>query len=121
MKIVAALVIVTTLTGCAVVEKVSAIWPRDHDSALVSGWVDLDIALTNANCKDKSTLDPAVSISDWLNRYAQFRNDPQQITTKLVNDNLNKAKATSNEIMCEKYVKLSIINMKTIKNSWSGR
>lgn len=120
-KIILSIAIVTTLSGCAIVDKVSQLWPRDHDSALVSGWVSLDVALTKANCSDKQTIEQAVSISDWLNRYAIFRDDPQKITTSLIHNNLVKANATSNNIVCEKYIKLSIINMKTIKTSWSGR
>lgn len=121
MKILATLALVTFLSGCAVVDKVSSIWPRDHDPALVSGWVNLDMALSSANCKEKATIEPAVLVSDWLNRYALFRNDPQKVTTKLINDNLNKAVQTQNEVVCDRYLKLSIINMKTIKDSWSGR
>lgn len=120
-KILASLLLVSVLSGCAVVEKVSAIWPRAHDPALVSGWVDLDVALSKANCSDRESLEPAIKAADWLNRYSLFRDDPQKITTKLVVENLVKARNTPSEKACETFVRLTIINTKTIKTSWSGR
>lgn len=121
MRIVATILIVSTLSGCAVIDKVSALWPRDHDPALVSGWVTLDTALDKVSCDDKETISTALVAADWLNRYTHFRNDPQKATTKIINENLSKAHRTENKVVCDRFVKLTFINMKTIKESWSGR
>jgi len=108
------------LSGCAVVEKVKQVWPRAHDPALVSGYVDLEGELSKVSCKEKETIKPAKSKAEWLNRYAEFRNDPQQVSTKAIVDNLDKATVAS-EAVCDKWINLSKTRMSIIKEAWSGR
>lgn len=111
---------VTLLTGCAAVDKVKQIWPRDHDPALVSGYVNLQVALNKVDCTNKDTIEPAAKDADWLNRYAEFRKDPQQISTKGIVENLQKAK-DGNEAACKRWINLSNTRMKIIQEAWSGR
>lgn len=108
------------LAGCSTIASVQSIWPRDHDPALVSGYVQLQINLEKVDCNKKETFNQALLDADWLNRYAEFRDDPQKVSTKAVSDNLKKAYA-SGEAACKRWINLSNVSMKTIKDSWSGR
>lgn len=120
MKILATILFTVTLTGCAVVDKVKDYWPRDHDPALVSAYINLERELESASCTNQVGLISMVSIADWIDRYAQFRNDPQKIATNNIKVNLEKA-ANSSEAVCKRYLNLTKVNMKLIKESWSGR
>lgn len=108
------------LSGCAAIDKVKEIWPRDHDPSLVSGYVNLQVSLDKVNCTQKETVQEARKQADWLNRYAEFRNDPQKVSTKGIVDNLDKALEGS-EASCTRWVNLSKTRMTIIKNAWSGR
>ena len=120
MKKLFLLCMIVSLSGCAVVEKVKQVWPRAHDPALVSGYVDLEGELSKVNCKEKETIKPAKSKAEWLNKYAEFRNDPQQISTKAIVDNLDKA-TTASEAVCDRWINLNKTRMSIIKEAWSGR
>ena len=95
-------------------------WPRLHDPVMVSVYVDLEKHLESISCKSKESIDPAIVKADWLNRYAEFRGEPQRVSTKAILENLEKAKKAP-ELVCERWVTLSKTRMKTIKESWSGR
>jgi hypothetical protein len=114
------LCMIVSLSGCAVVEKVKQVWPRAHDPALVSGYVDLESELSKVSCKEKETIKPAKSKAEWLNKYAEFRNDPQQVSTKAIVDNFDKATIAS-EAVCDRWINLSKTRMSIIKEAWSGR
>lgn len=119
-KIFGAVVLVTVLTGCAAIDKVTSLWPRDHDPALATTYINLQLSLETVNCADKSTFNQSLLVSDWLNRYATFRKDPQMVTTEAILSNLKKA-VESGEVACKRYVNLANINMKTLNESWSKR
>lgn len=108
------------LAGCSTIASVQSIWPRDHDPALVSGYIQLQINLEKVDCVKKDSFTQALADADWLNRYAEFRDDPQKVSTKAVLENLKKA-SQSGEVACKRWVNLSNISLKTIKESWSGR
>ena len=120
MKKLFLLCMIVSLSGCAVVEKVKQVWPRAHDPALVSGYVDLESELSKVSCKEKETIKPAKSKAEWLNKYAEFRNDPQQVSTKAIVDNFDKATVAS-EAVCDRWINLSKTRMSIIKEAWSGR
>ena len=50
MKIIVSIALVTFLSGCATVDKVKELWPRPHDPAMVSAFVDLEQILAKASC-----------------------------------------------------------------------
>jgi uncharacterized protein YceK len=114
------LITVLLLSGCSTVDKVKEMWPRAHDPVMVSTYIDLEKQLEDVSCKSKESFDPAMLKADWLNRYAEFRNDPQRISTKAILENLEKAKKAP-ELVCDRWVVLSKTRMKIIKESWSGR
>ena len=114
------LISVLLLSGCSTVDKVKEMWPRAHDPVMVSTYIDLEKHLDVVSCKSKETIDPAMLKADWLNRYAEFRGEPQRISTKAILENLEKAKKAP-ELVCDRWVSLSKTRMKIIKESWSGR
>lgn len=120
MKTVAILVVSLVLSGCATVDKVKQLWPRPHDPALVSGYVELEQKLNKVDCLDKMTVNDALFRADWLNKYAFFREDPQMVTTNSIVINLNKA-AAAETVACKRWINLANINMKTLKQSWGSR
>ena len=120
MKKLILICLIVSLSGCAVVDKVKQVWPRAHDPALVSGYVDLEGELSRVSCKEKETIKPAKIKAEWLSRYAEFRNDPQQISTKAIVENLDKATIAS-EAVCDRWINLSKTRMSIIKEAWSGR
>lgn len=117
MKLVIALITVIALSGCSTIEKY---WPRDHDPAMVTKYVDLEVKLTKVDCASKEGFDGAIKDADWLNRYLNFRGDPQKDSAKLILDNLQKA-STSSEAACKRWVNLTNINMNIVKKAWEGR
>lgn len=119
-KLLAALILSTTLSGCAAIATIQAFWPRDHDPALVSGLVNLEMSLESVKCEEKNTFDIPLINADWLNRYTVLRGDPQKITTEAIFNNLKKAKE-SNDAACKRWINLTNINLKTLKGSWSKR
>ena len=108
------------LSGCAAVDKVKQVWPRAHDPALASSYISLGVKLDAIDCKNRTGIEEAVKEADWLNRYAEFRNDPQKVSTKGILDNLAKAKE-SNEQACARWINLSKTRMKIIQEAWRGR
>ena len=120
MKKIILITAVLILSGCSTVDKVKEMWPRPHDPVLVGNYIDLERYLENISCKSKESIEPAIYKADWLNRYAQFRKEPQRVSTKAILENLEKAKKAP-ELVCERWVTLSKTRMKIIKETWSGR
>ena len=114
------LISVLLLSGCSTVDKVREMWPRAHDPVMVSTYIDLEKQLEIVSCKSKESIDPAIVKADWLNRYTEFRGDPQRISTKAILDNLEKAKKAP-DMVCDRWISLSKTRMKVIKEAWSGR
>lgn len=119
-KIIAALFLSTTLSGCAAIAYVSSIWPKDHDPVMTGSYVNLSIALDKASCTNKDSLNAVHKEADWLNRYAEFRNDPQKVSTKAILENIDKAMAAEGAT-CQRWVNLSKTRLKIIQQAWSGR
>ncbi|NBV28525.1 hypothetical protein EBS02_05860 [bacterium] len=120
MKIILTIPLLLVLSGCAAVDKVKQVWPRDHDPALASSFINLSIKLDTINCSNKDGIEDSIKEADWINRYADFRSDPQKISTKAIHENLLKAK-DSTEIVCQRWVNLSKTRMKIIQEAWRGR
>lgn len=120
MKVIASVLFVSLLSGCAVVDKVTQYWPRDHDPAMVSKYVDLATSLEKASCDNQDSFNEPIKLAEWLNKYSEFRADPQTVSTTNVVTNLKKAKDSS-EAACKRWLNLANINMKNIKESWSAR
>lgn len=120
MKILITSIVLLSLSGCAAVDKVKQVWPRAHDPALASGLITLSVSLDKISCSTKDGIEEAKSTADWLNRYAEFRKDPQVVSTKAILENLDKAKE-GNEAACNRWLNLSKTRVKIIKESWSGR
>lgn len=114
------IVLTALLTGCGIVERIQDLIPRDHDPVLVSGYINLQVSLDDVSCDNKKTILVSKQYANWLNQYAEFRSDPQRISTKGILDNLSKA-YDSNDIMCNHWINLTKSRMDIIKEAWSGR
>lgn len=119
-KLLGILLVSVALSGCAVVDKAKDYWPRAHDPAMVSTYINLEILMENVTCENRYSIANTITTADWLNRYAVFRNDPQKVTTEAIASNLKKA-LDSSEAACKRYINLTNINMKILKESWSKR
>ena len=108
------------LLGCSTVDKVKQMWPRAHDPALASSLITLSVKLDLIDCKEKTGIEEARKDADWLNRYTEFRNDPQKVSTKGILDNLEKA-TDANEVACNRWLNLSKTRIKIIQQAWGGR
>lgn len=120
MKNLTIVLLALSLSGCAVYDKAVSLWPRDHDSGLVSGYVNLEVLVDKANCSDKQSFVDPIASADWLNRYVVLRNDPQKEAVNNILTNLQKASAGS-EAVCNRFLSLSKINLKIVKESWGKR
>ena len=114
------IIAVLFLSGCSTIDKIKEVWPRAHDPVMVGAYIDLDKHIDNINCKSTDSIVPAKTSATWLNKYAEFRGDPQRGSTKAIVDNLDKAQA-SNLTACDRWINLTKIRMKTIKEAWSDR
>lgn len=108
------------LPGCTTVDKIKRMWPRDHDPASATSLINLDIKLDAINCKEKTGIEEAKKEADWLNRYAEFRDETQKISTKGILNNLEKA-SVSNEATCNRWLNLSKTRIKIIQQAWGSR
>lgn len=116
--------LILLLFGCASVkaplDKVKSMIPRKHDSALVAGFIDLDVSLEKIDCVDKSNFEEAVMDAQWLHRYALFKKDPQIESTEAIMVNLEKAE-TASEGACNRWLNLSKTRMDVLRQAWSTR
>lgn len=123
MKYILGIVIIF-LIGCdtikAPLDKVKSMIPRKHDSALVAGFIDLDVSLEKIDCKDKQNFEEAVMDAQWLHRYALFKKDPQIENTEAIMVNLEKAE-TASEGACSRWLNLSKTRMDVLRQAWSTR
>jgi len=119
-KILAALLLSTTLSGCAAVAYVASIWPKPHDPVMSGSLITVSVLLDGADCSNKQSFTELKKEADWLNRYAEYRSDPQKVSTKAILDNVDKAMAAEGAA-CQRWVNLSKTRVKIIQQAWSGR
>lgn len=91
-----------------------------HDPVQAGGWVDVRLAVDKAQCGKPETWDTAIEKANWLNQYAEFRNEPQKENTKAIVTNLNKA-AGGSEAACKRWVNLTNQRLDILQKAWSTR
>jgi hypothetical protein len=121
MKTINIIAVILMLNGCTAVTLAQKYWPRDHDPALASAYVTTKIESGKLNCRDKSQWDLVIEKANWMNEYAQFRNDPQKESTASIVENLNKGKNTQSEKACEIWIDLVQQRLIVLNKAWSGR
>ena len=120
-NLINSVLILVLLQGCTAVSIAKKYWPRDHDPALASAYVNTKLDTERLGCKDKSNWDTVIYRAEWLNEYARFRDDPQQESTASIVENLNKGKTTQSERACEIWLDLVKQRLIVLNKAWSGR
>lgn len=110
------LLLLIPLTGCSYVSMMLA----KHDSAEVSGWVDVKMSVAKAECGKPETWDLAMDKAAWLNHYVEFRNDPQKENVKAIVTNINKA-AGASKAACERWLSLTNQRLDVLQKAWGTR
>jgi hypothetical protein len=121
MKMINIIAMALMLNGCTAMMAAKQFLPRDHDPALASAYVTTKIESGRLNCRDKSQWDLVIEKANWMNEYAQFRNDPQKESTASIVENLNKGKLTQSEKACEIWIDLVQQRLVVLNKAWSTR
>jgi hypothetical protein len=124
MKRLAAIALLTvTLGGCSTVNYVKDIWPRAHDPAMVSLWVDVSYGIDQVNCANKPTgwqdvVEPAAKLA----QYTDFRADPQRKNMAGLAEHVKKmADPANSKMFCELGQKTAKDRLKAARTAWEGR
>ena len=112
-KIISCTVLCLFLVGCSFI-------PKKHDTALATSYVNLSLIMDEINCDEASSIETAIYSAVWMERYAEFRDDPQIKTVSKIITNLESA-VDSSPAACERWINLTNIKMKTLKKVWSKR
>lgn len=121
MKTINIIALALMLNGCTAMMAAKQFLPRDHDPALASAYVNTKIGIESISCKDKTTWDSLEKNAQFLNEYAQFRNDPQKESTQGILDNIQKAKTTQSEKACDIWLDLVKQRLVVLNKAWSTR
>jgi hypothetical protein len=112
-KIIAALSVVV-ITGCSI------ILPIPHDPAMFNSLVEVKIAVDKISCQNKDWSDAQNKIKH-LKVYTQIRKDPQANSISQLEDAINKAKESKNDLFCENILKINRTRINVIAEAWEGR
>lgn len=122
MKTIFALILVSLLSGCAVVDKVKQMWPRDHDPVLVDRWVAVSLAVERVDCAATPTgWSDVVVPAEHLARLTEFRNDPQAKNMRGLADHAVRMSKGGSKTFCELGKKTAGQRLAAAKSAWEGR
>lgn len=122
MKTIFALILVSLLSGCAVVDKVKQMWPRDHDPVLVDRWVAVSLAVERVDCAVTPTgWSDVVVPAEHLARLTEFRNDPQAKNMRGLADHAVRMSKGGSKTFCELGKKTAGQRLAAAKSAWEGR
>ena len=109
------------LVGCSTISGMMNV--KEHDPALALSYVDTKISMKEALCEDIITLEDVLFQAEWMYEYTLFVNDPQKITAKNVVKDIEKAIEYSfdNIDVCNRFLKLANLKLKTLQKSWGTR
>lgn len=111
------------VTGCAQIKTVTNLLPRDHDPALASAFVEMKIQINTLSCEDKilDNWPAAEKASSFVKEYTSFRDDPQKETALAIYNNIQKAYKTESTSVCDHWLKLTDVRIKSLEAAWKGR
>jgi hypothetical protein len=122
MKIIALIMLTVVLSGCATVDRIKQLWPRDHDPVLVDRWVSVQMAIEQVNCDSQPTgWERVVEPADHLARLSAFRNDPQAKNLKGLADHARKMSQGGSKTFCNLGKKTADQRLAAAKSAWEGR
>lgn len=120
MKILLALLISLSLSGCATVDTIKKYWPRKHDPVMFDHLVTLSIAVEQIDC-DKPDWSHTVEVSNHLSRYAQWRGDPQADNLKGLLNHAERMSHGGSKTFCTLGKKTATQRIDAAKLAWEGR
>lgn len=120
MKIVSVIFLSFAISGCAAVDTVKKYWPRDHDPVMFNKLVELSVKIEKINC-DQPDWSQAVQIAETLDRYAEWRKDPQKDNIKGLYKHTQKMSAGGSKTFCELGKKTADQRIQAAKTAWEGR
>ena len=109
------------LVGCSTITGMMNV--KDHDPALALSYIDTKISMKEALCEDIITLEDVLYQAEWMHEYTLFVNDPQKVTAGNVVVDIEKAiKYSFDDIdVCNRFLKLANLKLKTLQKSWGTR
>jgi uncharacterized protein YceK len=117
MKKLVLLIAIVALTGCSSIKKY---WPRSHDPVLFDHLVAVDIAVEQVDC-DKADWNKVRAAALHLNRYAEWRQDPQAENLKGLSAHADRMAKGGSKAFCEIGKKTGRARIEAAKSAWEGR
>jgi hypothetical protein len=108
------LVLAVFLSGCSI------ILPKPHDPVMFGELVDVKIAVSQLDCKNKN-FEPALTKIERLKVYTKLRNDPQATAVEQLEVAIKKANDSKSPVFCESIVRLNTTRIDVIADAWRGR
>ena len=123
MKRISLVILLTlNLAGCAAVQHIQDIWPKDHDPAMVSMWVDVKVALDAVDCDRKPTgWEAVVTPAKKLAIYTDFRQDPQRDNVKGLAIHADKMSQGGSAMFCKLGKQTAQERLAVARKAWEGR
>jgi len=121
MKKIILLLSCFVLVGCSTINGIINV--KEHDPALALAYVDTKISIDDAYCNEYETLEAALYQSIWMREYTMFVNDTQKGTAEAIVSDINNALDYSfdNVDVCDRFLNLAKIKLKTLKKTWGSR
>ena len=121
MKNIVIILVCSFLVGCSAIK--GAFNLKEHDPALALAYVDTKITIYDAYCEEFETLENAYYQAIWMHEYTIFVNDSHKETAESIVSDIDRALEYSEENIdvCNKFLKIARIKLKTLQKTWSSR
>jgi hypothetical protein len=111
---------VVSLAGCGTVDTVKKYWPRDHDPVMFDKLVSLNIEIEKVDC-EKADWSKTVVIATELEKYTDWRGDPQHTNIKGLKDHVERMNKGGSKVFCEIGKKTALGRIEAANSAWKGR
>lgn len=109
-----------TLASCAMMETIEKYWPRDHDPVMFQQLVKLDLAIKRVDCNEPRWIS-SLYVVEELERYTEWRGDPQHTNIKQLQAHLHKLDKSKNPVFCKIGQRTATMRVGAVKQAWEGR
>ena len=120
LKLSAAALALTLLSGCAAVDTVKKYWPKAHDPVMFNQLVQVDTAVEHLNC-DTPTWDRIAPATENLAKYAEWRRDPQAENMRGLHNHIQRMTRGGSKTFFELGKKTASQRIAATKSAWEGR
>lgn len=108
------------LSGCSTIDSIKKYWPKSHDPVMFNHLVAVDIAIEQVDC-EKPDWSKVQSAALHLNRYAEWRKDPQSENLKGLLSHAERMSKGGSKTFCEIGKKTGKSRVDAAKSAWEGR